>query len=618
MRQDIQALRGLAIAVSLCFHAFPVVFPGGYLGVDVLFVISGYLMAQTIQAQEQFRYGAYLVARIRRLGLPLVPVLLVVALAGALLLTAAERASLWAQLAGAATFTANIVLWLQGGYFDQEASTKPLLHTWALAAVGQAAVLMPLVLRVGTGWRWLVAAMGLSSFIAFVLVLDRDASAAYFLLPFRLWEFAIGAAVFGLTAPAVPSGARQSAFALATVGLAILAAAVSGAANPAPMAAACALTAAVLWLAQPTQSLIAPLAWLGSISYALYLVHWPLLAFLRALFLGSDIPVLLVLAALAAALALAWPLDRLGARRYRDRGRVLQHTGLALAGAVLASAAIPQHARAATDWQHERRPNVGLSPHCDFDGPFEIRSECMTSDKPQLLIWGDSVAMQWVHGLARADAGNRGIAQATMSTCGPTLGVAPVYTGALGEAWARRCMAFNDAVLAWLQRQPQIRHVLLASIFSYHVESGQRLQTAAGLKPQTVDAALEALMRTVRAVRAAGKEVSVVAPLPAGTFDVGACLERRLSGLAVLGRNSCDIERKVYERTAASVLELLRRAQAGGVRVVWPSLLLCDERTCRVSIDGIPLYRDKAHLSYTGSEVLTDRLGLLDQVAPRR
>lgn len=611
-RNDIQALRGIAIALVVMFHAKPEMLPGGYLGVQVFFAIAGYLLALHIRhriATGGFRYAAFVRARLVRLAVPLVPVLAAASVAGHLLLTATEQASLWAQLAGAATFTANIVLWLQGGYFDQAAALKPLLHTWALAVILQGALLLP-VLLVVRRWRHATAAVALCSFAAFTLVLAQNPDAAYFLTPFRLWESGIGMLLAGVAAPSWPNRTR----ALLSAGAVLLLAVLGISIQPGPSAlaalAACLATAAVLWLSPALPRALRPLVWLGGVSYALYLVHWPALAFLRSLYLGAEPPIEATAGVVLASILMAWCLTRLAVRT-NARTRPATAAGCLALTAITFAAYAPGNAIAQVDWQEERRPNVGLHPRCDFDGSFEPIAHCLTSARPQVLVWGDSVAMQWVEGLKRADTAGRGIAQATMSTCGPLLGVAPVYTGALGEPWARRCIAFNDSVLAWLRGQPQVQHVLLASIFAYHVERGQRLLTREGKAPQTAQAALQALLRTVEEIRAIGKQVTVIAPVPAAKFDVGACLERRASGLPVLGRKDCNIERRDFERSAAPVIDLLRRAEAAGVTVIRPADLLCDATACKTAIDGAPLYRDGTHISYGGSAVLVPRLGLM-------
>jgi peptidoglycan/LPS O-acetylase OafA/YrhL len=619
LRQDIQALRGLAVLLVVAFHVAPSAAPAGFLGVDVFFVISGYLLAGQViaaRARGSFSYRTTLWRRFVRLAVPAAPVYVVVAIAGLVLLTADEKAALWAQLAGAITFTSDVVLWSQGGYFDQDAATKPLLHTWALSTVFQAAVVFPLIVGAWTHWRPGVAAVAVAGFVAFALLARHAPDAAYFLTPFRLWEFAVGALVAGVSSPGAAPAARRWAMPGVVGAVAGVACTAGPGLQPEATIFVCIAVAMALVLRAETSPVWRPFAALGAISYPLYLIHWPALAFARSLYLGVDPPVVVVAAIVVVSIVLAYALHRaVEVRRPIDarHGMAAAMVAALLAGGVPGSA----DASPGTDWREERRPNTGLGSQCEFDGPFEPRSDCMTTSAPQILVWGDSVAMQWVEGLVRADTGHLGIAQATMSTCGPMLGISPVYSGALGDQWARRCLAFNDAVLSWLQRETGIRHVLLSSIFAYNVERGQQLLTRQGRAPQTVDAAHAALMKTVNAIRAAGKSVTVVGPAPVADFDVGACLERVASGLPIAGRRTCDIDQRDHERTAAAVLELLRRVESSRVSVVRPTAVLCDGRVCRTELDGQALYRDKTHISYTGSVALVARLGLLRKVTTR-
>jgi hypothetical protein len=265
-----------------------------------------------------------------------------------------------------------------------------------------------------------------------------------------------------------------------------------------------------------------------------------------------------------------------------------------------------QAAPGVVDWQVERRPNHGLNSLCEFDGPFQPRAECGVGKKQKILVWGDSIAMLWTPPLVPD-----GVVQATMSTCAPMLGISPVYSGELGPAWSQRCIAFNDSVLAWLKSQPQITHVVLSSRFTYNVEQGQKLHTRTGDVPQGVDVSAKALADTVQAVRALGKKVVVLAPPPLATFDVGICLEREASGRSIGGRANCQIDYEAYVKSDERVIALLRKTEAAAkVVVLWPSDLLCDKKSCKTTLDGVPLYRDKAHFSYHGVEVFAGRFEL--------
>jgi hypothetical protein len=284
---------------------------------------------------------------------------------------------------------------------------------------------------------------------------------------------------------------------------------------------------------------------------------------------------------------------------------------LALSLLVFSVASRAQVAPVVTDWASERSPNHGLDIACEYEGRFEPRAACRTTPQPRVLVWGDSMAMQFVPGLARGEVGASGMLQATMSACGPIVGVSPLYTGRYGEAWARKCLDFNDSVIAWLLGQPAITHVVLSGILDYYVEPGQKLLTRQGTRAQGLPVAQEYLRTTLARLQAAGKTVVILAPPPSSGFDAGACNERLLTGRSIGRRIHCDVDRQTYEYDHREVIALLR---SSGAKVLWPSDLLCDARRCLTQLDGVSLYRDKAHFSVRGSVRFAERFGLSDKV----
>ena len=149
-RPDIDGLRAIAILAVLAFHALPAALPGGFVGVDVFFVISGYLITGIILgdlAQAKFDFTGFYVRRIRRIFPALATVLAACLCAGWFVLYAGDYAALGKHVAGGAGFVSNLLLWNESGYFDQEARLKPLLHLWSLGIEEQFYLLWP---RAGT------------------------------------------------------------------------------------------------------------------------------------------------------------------------------------------------------------------------------------------------------------------------------------------------------------------------------------------------------------------------------------------------------------------------------------------------------------------------------------
>lgn len=616
MRTDIQVLRGIAVLLVVLYHAGLGGFAGGFLGVDLFFVVSGYLITGLIARaidRNDFSPAAFYVRRARRLLPAALAVFLLTALAADYLLTQEELHSFFQQLLGAVFGAGNIVLWLQSGYFDTASQMKPLLHVWSLGIEEQFYLLMPwLLLLIAPRSRlWLLLAGTLFSLALCVVCVENHPDATFYLLPTRAWELGLGAV--GACLPMLRRSRRNTALSALAL-LAIVGLGLHPLDSVQPRFDVLIVCLATLWLLLSAPAFLGsaatwPLARIGDMSYSLYLVHWPLLAFAHSYYAGDTVPTDVTLWLVAAAFGGAALLHVAVEVPCRRGGfRVPRCSTPLLLLLPLMSLPLPvQAASGVTDWQAERRPNHGLGKSCEFDGTFRLRPECSAGATPRILVWGDSIAMLWPTALTHA-----GVVQATMSTCAPMLGISPLYTRDLGPAWAQRCIAFNDAVLAWLKTQPHISHVLLSSRFSYHIEPGQKLALRGGATvPQGIDVAAKAFGDTIAAIRALGKTPVVMAPPPLATFDVGICLERAATGRPIGGRANCEIDAAAWRTTDAAVIGLLRRVeQETKVSVLRPADLLCDAKRCQTTLDGVPLYRDKAHFSYRGVEVFAKRFEL--------
>ncbi len=642
LRRDIQALRGFAVLLVVLYHARVPGFPAGYLGVDVFFVVSGFLITRLVAAgltRGDFRFGEFYLRRARRLLPAALVTLLGTALVAPWVLTRPELDDFLAQLVGAVTFSANFVLWRQSGYFAGAAEMKPLLHTWSLAVEEQFYFVLPALLRFTprSAWRWVVGA-GLVGSLTLAVVLRESTAVAFYLLPTRAWELLAGSALAlalgapGAAARVVRAVARQ-AYLPALVALAVLPCLDLHAFHPGPVALTiCIATVTVLAHGEEhgLDTLFGrALRWLGDVSYSLYLVHWPLFAFFHNAWLAApeDQPWEARLALVVVSLVLAAVLHRTVEEPFRHaRWGTFRATGRFAAGALIASILVvaagygggdrfaPDAARGAF-----REHEAGLHAGCDYEAPFEPKTACRSTSSPAWLLWGDSFAMQYEPGLAAGPSPLPFLA-ATRSRCTPLLGIASLAPEkGYGASWGRDCIDANDRILAYVAETPALTGVVVAGRLSLFVEDGaqvlRRADGAERLVPGDAEVAIAGLARTVNALHALGRRVVFLGHAPSTGFDTGRCLERRRSGLLILGVDpACTLAESAYTTRSAAVLALYARIPTElGIDVLRPDEL-CQDGTCPAELDGVPLYRDGIHLSREGSVAVVEALHLTDRI----
>ena len=475
IRTDIQVLRGIAVLLVVFYHSGLVELQAGYLGVDVFFVISGFLITGLIMreiAAGRFSIRQFYWRRAKRLLPASIVVLLLTALAATVLLTNGELEEFRSQLLGAVTFTANFVLWRQTGYFESAADAKPLLHMWSLSVEEQFYLVVPatLLLIAKRWWTALITAGTIASAALCFYMVEAHPAAAFYLLPTRAWQLGIGAL-------AAIVAARSELRERPLVGLLAIAAILGLAVDPldpvhprgGALLASLATAAAIL--ARPAFLNRGPVAHgiarVGDISYSLYLVHWPLFAFANVLYVGERAPWLVSAGLVAASLQLAWLLYvtiESPIHRSRLEPRLAMVSALvACTALVLVPPALAGHFRTGdTDWQRVMRANVGLGPECDYKGLFAPQPNCMTDPEPAVLVWGDSIAMMMLSGIVNGGDESPSVIQATRSACGPVVGVRPQVSKTISEASAEECLRFNESVLSYAIASHSISHVVLS------------------------------------------------------------------------------------------------------------------------------------------------------------
>jgi peptidoglycan/LPS O-acetylase OafA/YrhL len=638
-RPDIDGLRALAVAAVILYHYGVPGLSGGYVGVDVFFVVSGYLMMSLVHGEllaGTFSLARFYERRIRRIFPALFVVLLATLACGFVILFPRPFATLAKTAIAAALFMANAAFWWRTGYFAQTAERMPLLHTWSLSLEEQFYLCFP-VLMIVTARKlagryaavlWVLAA---ASFAVSLWCTAFAPRAAFYLLPSRLWELLAGAIVALHVRGTAPRPGRDAPLAIA--GLALIAGAASRftMVTPFPGAAAllpCAGAAMILGSGAPAPTVVhralgwAPLAAMGKISYSLFLWHWPIAVLARQALARPLTP-----AEAAGLIALCIVLSALSWRYieqpFRRPGGVLRRRPLAiasgaaiaataaLAGVVIASGGVP--ARFSRDtlailaWETPvpacpRRsvPNDDLGPMCTIGSP--------DAGMLSFVLWGDS------HAGALAPAVERAAVKYGLAGQFSWLGDCPPLLGLERARWSdRSCQNRNDAMVRYL-RANNIRTVILdarwASGLEIIGEAGGRSYLSWQYDEASRERSLDenrrvfqrSLARTLEVLRAGGHDVMVVGPVPESVEPVPEMLARRQ-----LQRRSADPGPTLaaFEGKNRLVLDAFRSGP-DAAEYVFPHRLLCaDGEHCAIVRDGQPLYTDRAHLSRFGAESLS-------------
>lgn len=636
LRVDIQALRGWAVALVLIYHAQILPWQtNGYLGVDIFFVVSGYLITGLIVREIDagtFTLSSFFFRRARRLLPAAYVTFLLCAIASFYFQPGSEMQETLDQLIGALTFTANIVLWQQAGYFETSSELKPLLHIWSLSLEEQYYVAAPLLLMIipGRARVKVIAGLAIASFALCIVMVDRAPSASFFLLPARAWEIGIGSLVAVMPASWAKAMGRPALAAVAIAVIFLLPLVPMQLVHPGfPTLFACLATGVLIARKRPVaaeNAIIGLLARLGDISYSLYLVHWPLLAFAA----GATVTALngvdrfgLILAALVLAILMY----RFIETPFRSVKPARARSGLAWSAAaggtilVISLSALGVTGES-KDLSALMIKNTGLDFSCDSGPKFVPTPQCQSGDNPKVMIWGDSNGMHLVDAFVSSSEST--VIQATRAGCGPFLGLARYeQSGHNTEARAHGCLAFNQSVLSYLEGQSAIDTVILAGSFIQAESSAQVLLSAGGdpgspdSMPNTrigsIDLALARMKATVDSLRAIGKKVILVGPPALSDLDIGRCLELKAEGKMVIGgdRTNCEIDHAKYLNERAQIAGFMAAvSNYADVPVLDLAAHLCRAGTCQVSIAGVPLYLDYGHFTHVGSSALGKELGL--------
>lgn len=631
-RREIDGLRALAVLPVLLFHAGFETFSGGFVGVDVFFVISGYLITTIILAeleQGKFSIVNFYERRARRILPALFLVMLVCIPFAWFWLLPSDMKDFSQSLVAVSVFASNILFWRESGYFDTAAELKPLLHTWSLAVEEQYYVLFPLFLMLfwRLGKRWILVMLGLV-FVASLAVAQWAAyakpAAAFYLLPTRGWELLIGAfAAFYLSKSSRKEFGKGVGEVGGWLGVALILFAVFAFSKATPFPGLYALVPTlgtvlvILFATEKTTvgKFVGNKAFVGVglISYSAYLWHQPLFAFARQRSLTEPShTVFLVLSVMALVLAyFSWRFVEAPFRRrdHFDRKKIFSFAffgsfiflSLGVAGHITDGKFFNRSSSSTLDQLDFRvRVNHGLSIDCE--GDYNTSLNCLTSPQPEVLLWGDSYAMHLAQGFVASNPEIR-LAQKTVSVCGPFLDIAPINAKYV-RPWSEKCLSVNDRVYDYLKNTPSIKYVVLSSPFGQFVGDDATVLNKDGVVLKGGDVALQSMLVTISKIRSVGKIPVVFSPTPQNGENIGRCLMK--ATYFGLDSSLCDVKLSDSLVRQANVWDFLSDLKEH-VTVVNLADFLCEDDLCSASMENVFIYRDDGHLSHEGSAYLGKR-----------
>ncbi len=646
-RREIDGLRAVAVISVMLYHAGMTTVSGGFVGVDIFFVISGYLITSIICidiANGEFTFLKFYERRVRRI-FPALFFLLVVSAAIALLVYSPRQLKEFGQsLVATVTFTSNIYFPLKVGYFAEDAEHVALLHMWSLSVEEQFYVLFPIVLILFSRLKafWLTVALSAIALVSLgsAMAADADHAAAnFFWTHSRAWELLAGALVAlhrERWLPWLGKHRQVSIVAELLAGLLIggsiffLGRDVSwpGIATV-PVVGGTALLILVSNPRLPVGRMLStgPFVGIGLISYSAYLWHQPLFAFARV-GAGRSLTSVETFALLATTLGIALLSWRHVERPFRSGAmfsrRFVFGTGMvATAGTVVtglalyAAQGLPQRYDAKTRAMAVSMSASPFRDKCHTDGAAHIVVEkaCRYfTDDVSWAMFSDSEGVELAYALAeRQRAANKGVLHLTFSGCFAALTYA--HPGPGCNEWTRH-------TVDWLERHGEITHVMIVYRWSYHL-FGDQLKTYPNMPDEhpkfledltaaaARDQSWSSFVTLVDRLRAAGKTVVIIRPIP----DLPVAVERYVyHGLPANGATGMT-RVQADARNAWTNAHLDTLVGRPGVRLINPVDTLCDALHCWSIRDGQALYIDDNHPSVVGARQIIANAaarGLLD------
>lgn len=662
-RADIDGLRALAVLAVVCFHAFPKVLTGGFVGVDIFFIISGFLISSILLRslkEDTFSFKEFYIRRILRIFPALIIVLSACYFIGWWILLPKEFQQLGKHMVGGAGFVSNLFFWQEAGYFDNSSDTKPLLHLWSLGVEEQYYIIWPCLLLLA--WKRRLDALKMAasiiavSFALNVYTVHTDAVQAFYSPVTRFWELLLGGLLAYIQLHTIHPGQRLKFGINNLLGtfterrLPVLSS--SALRNSLSILGALLIVFAVIfvdrkklfpgwWALLPTlgaylvisagplavfNRLILssrPMVWVGLISYPLYLWHWPLLSFARIIEVKTPSPGIRA-AAVVLAFVLAWLTYLFIERpvRFGTRSKT-KIFGLLLFMVLLAGLGAGAYVKANVRSSTLTKAMLEQIAKLDFALHFEKWSPCpneadtwnckiLNPHKPaEIALIGDSHSVHLASGLAELDIIKKhNIINRNSDGCMPVFEVEVD-----GKPYYNCNGNFINNALENAMKAENIKVIMLSGYGVWKIRSTDDDLQLENLPDEQIkksaDALEKALNATLSRLVASGKKIVFMVDTPVLNFEPTECVSIRpvyLKGHTL--KAPCAFARALFDQRNVEYHRIIKSAQKTFPTVKFINLYdyLCDQTFCYALKDGVLLYSDHSHLSADGSRWLFGKM----------
>jgi len=648
-RPEIDGLRAIAVVPVLAFHAGEKYFPKGYLGVDIFFVISGFLISSIILAEienKNFSLINFYSRRAKRILPALFFVIFcTIPFACWFIYSPQELMTFSQSVVAGFLFVANFFYYsLFGDYFAPDSKYQPLLHLWSLAVEEQFYLFFPflLILLAKTSRQVKFVWLGVLSFASFVLnmILARfDPLLAFYMLPTRFWELTAGSLI-AVAALDIRNYQKRTLDTLSLLGMGLIIGSYSLKAFSATFLGILPLILGVcLILAFARKGTIIArflslkgLVGIGLISYSLYLWHQPIFTFARfssfslaqySIKFSNGGLSYLALSLLAVALAIftyhyvEQPWRRKFSPQPRHKilySRLVKNPTLLFAFLIAAGFSLSVTVDIITKTHsnnvfitdpHVREVNWGLGCHY---------ISCSYGDNPQAILIGDSFAAHLATALITSSSA-QSFTQLTGAHCPPAFDYVDLTPGRRGVFDI--CTQMQSKIKQHIIKNDDIDYVIISSRFNYMVDGSLKFATDEGERQASMDLAAEKIQELITYARLQGKKPIIVSSTPRNGSNSSRCLELTMRFSPDLSQCNMTRASVISDRETQKSLALMQKIE-GLAPILYLHDFLCDEDFCQASIDDYPLYIDQeGHMTIKGSELLGQKIDLFGLIKQR-